>query len=441
MLRVLIIGDNPFRLQEQLLLCEKLLIINPEYSFTFLIVNKHLAPFFLDKSKRITFHLIGQKKNIKQTNNLDILKRIPFVLSEMIIFFLAVIDLYKNYFRLKKMMNNLKPHIVISNKDSNTGIEPIILKIAKEKKIKVVIPYMAYSDNIGIAELYSRRNNKEKSESFFTKFIMKLFPQQVTKYKNNKFLFYSPSFTLAYKFFGALSKNPWIIGHGLSDLICVDTLHTYNRYKDYKIPEKKLRIVGDVIFDQLFNNFNKKNIIKELFTHKYHLNKRKKNIIISLPQLTELGLISPESSLNEIHFILQSLQEINCNVLISLHPRMHLSDYQFLEKIYNCKILTERLFEVISIADLFISTYSSTVIWSVLSKVPTIITDFNRLDYTMYNFLQTVTVVTKKTELKKIIEKNLKVKMDFTYDWNCLSRDTTFDGKTIQRYNDLFIRI
>ena len=120
---------------------------------------------------------------------------------------------------------------------------------------------------------------------------------------------------------------------------------------------------------------------------------------------------------------------------------MNPKDYQFLGKKYKCLIVQERLSKVLPVADIFISTYSSTVIWAVLSKVKCIVVDFYKLDYHMYDYLTSITIIKDRNRFKQIVEKSLAESPEFSHDWEELSRNSIFDGKTIQRYSELISKV
>ena len=112
-------------------------------------------------------------------------------------------------------------------------------------------------------------------------------------------------------------------------------------------------------YDHIYKQYLNKNSIRQDMMKKYCLDKDKKNIIIALPQLGEHGELPWNRHWKEINFLIETLESLNHNTLISLHPKMNEKEYKFLEKKYNCKILSERLFDVIPSADLFVATYSA----------------------------------------------------------------------------------
>jgi len=65
------------------------------------------------------------------------------------------------------------------------------------------------------------------------------------------------------------------------------------------------------------------------------------------------------------------------NVLLSPHPKLAPSDCSDLVEAFPVVLLEERLKEVIPAADFYISNHSSTVRWSIMLQIPTLIVDFN----------------------------------------------------------------
>jgi hypothetical protein len=199
----------------------------------------------------------------------------------------------------------------------------------------------------------------------------------------------------------------------------------------------KIRIVGDVSYDQIYkSHIDKKNIRKNI-TEKYSLNQKKDIVLISLPQLAEHNLMSWDRHWNEIDYLVSQISLLGLNVLISLHPKMEKKMYLFLEMKYACHIVEERLANVLPVANLFVSTFSSTILWSVICGIKTVVVDFYDLDQNIYNYLKTILIVKEKKQLISSVKRYLKSDSDFCEDWSQLSRSDVFTGKSISKYIEL----
>jgi len=221
--------------------------------------------------------------------------------------------------------------------------------------------------------------------------------------------------------------------------VCVNSQQTEERYVSRCVPAEKIHIVGDVYYDDVSNSLSQKDYLEPALRKKYALNPDKKIIVLAMPQYAEQGVLNWKDHWGEIDRVLQSTIETGHNVLISLHPRMDPQDYAFLESKYPCHIAEERLAEFLPIGDVFVALYSTTIIWAVLCGIPSVIMDFHKLSGDIADDLHTLSIVTEHSALKSTIEKTLTDNtVDFRPDWRALSRNDIFDGKTVQRYRDLF---
>lgn len=139
----------------------------------------------------------------------------------------------------------------------------------------------------------------------------------------------------------------------------------------------------------------------------------------------------------EIRFLCESLCGGNRDTLISLHPRMDIDKYRFIESDYNIPIAEEPLREILPTADSFVATFSSTVEWAVLCKIPTIVVDFYGHNYDMFDDYKGVVVVNDRHKftdiLKRIIEDNDYSEKLVRFNAEKASKLSPFDGKCMER--------
>lgn len=319
------------------------------------------------------------------------------------------------------------------------GYEPAILKICEERGIPTVIPYLVYpAEEEGLTQ--SSKNKHIDNRWFVSRYIV----ESQEKFKNlsskSKY-FYPHTLSNALDKFGTLSKYPWYMGFGKSTILCLPNQAMVDKYISKGIPENKIKLLGDISYDTLYNQYAEREKLKAKIKVNYNLDFSKQCVLVALPQLAEHNILSWDEHWIEIDFLLKTLKGLNLNILVSLHPKMDRNKYIFIEDEYNCNILNERLVEVLPVADLFLATFSSTVLWSVLCGIKTIVVDFYNFNYTMYDFLETVNKVNQKSKLKKVLVNYLSKDIDFTSDWRKLSRDEVFDGKTMERYVNLIEEI
>ena len=349
----------------------------------------------------------------------------------------AILSYLRNsYQNISELIKKYNIKVLLLNGDRHLGLEPVFLKISKELNIRSIIIYLVdYADEERI--FYNNFPVKKIKPNLFTsKYVVE--SQETLSYKIARHSYYYPHYVgNALNKFGVLTKNPYVMGSGSSDILCINNQYYKNLYMHSGVDESKIRVVGDVIYDHIHKQHSIRNVIRKNILKKYSLDDNKKIIIIALPQLGEHEELPWARHWQEINFLVKSLESLGHNTLISLHPKMNKKNYKYLENMSNCKILDERLFDSLPSADLFVATYSSTVIWSVLCGIRTVIVDFYGFKYTMYDFLQSIRKVEEKEKFISTLKNSLNESIDFSKDWEILSKDRVFDGKTIQRYINL----
>ena len=346
-------------------------------------------------------------------------------------------SLKNKYTKLTKLIAENDINVVFVNGDRHLGYEPIFLSISKLLSIPIVIPYMVYfSEKEGLA-----KNGFKALGTILSSQYSKNSQERFSSHRVDNRFYYPNYIANSLNRLGVLTDNPWFMGGGSSNIVCLPNLHMKNHYIKNAISENKIKVVGDIAYDTLYHSTLKKQTIRLTVVLNYYLDVNKKNIIIALPQLGEHGILSWKEHWKEIAFLMDNVNSLNQNILISLHPKMDKNSYIFLEKKYNCRILNENLLDILVAADMFVATFSSTVLWSTLCGIKTAVVDFYGLNYSMYDFLTSVEKIDNKKNLKKILLRVLSSQVDFTCDWEMLSKEKVFDGNTAQRYVDLIAEV
>ena len=345
-------------------------------------------------------------------------------------------NLKKQYDKISKQVLNNKIDIILINGDRNLGYDPIFLKISKEFSLPSIIVYLVdYADEERILKS-EIQTNKIKPYFFVSQYVVKSQKNLNYKILQDKY-YYTHPIANALSKFGVLTSNPFVMGCGHSDIICLNNDYNKDLYVSRGVAEKKIKVLGDGNYDLLFKQKFKKKEIQQNLRRKYKLDE-KKIIILALPQLGEHNLLSWKDHWNEINFLLKNTCHLDVNVLVSLHPKMEIRNYRFLEQKFKCNIIDEKLVDVLSAAEMFVAGYSSTIIWSILCGINTVILDFYGLNYKMFDYIKSVLKVKKKSDLQNILLKTLNSKINFNEDWKKLSKEKIFDGNTIDRYITLF---
>lgn len=343
----------------------------------------------------------------------------------------------KDYMSVKKLFShlNIKAILLVSDKYYGDG-EMALTRLAQEKKIPIHLPTTFYHG----PSIAAFKNNLKfvinKHSSWYQKLTFQRLsdPKYGVQTHLKHFFYPAPMLNVLVKH-NLLTKNPWYIGAGICDSVLVDNVTTFQRYVDNGTPKEKIHIVGNPLYDRLYKSYNQAQTLKKKYINKYDLNPEKKTVVIAWPELSSQHVISAKDQENENVFLLQSLLKLHVNVLVSLHPKAAKVNYQFLMNAPDVHIINEELIDIIAIADLFTCTYSSTVVWAVICGIKTVVFDFYDLNYSMYDFLESISIVTNKVSLSNVwIECLDSDTIDFTKDWQQLSRNEVFDGQTIPRH-------
>ncbi len=254
--------------------------------------------------------------------------------------------------------------------------------------------------------LMMRRNRKEHQQCHKFRDIHGMEQQCMYDNVSRQWLSFYTFFTsMAFNTSGMLSANPWILGGGLVSTVLADGEDTRRRYIEHGCSPDKIAITGHPSHDGLLCTYNNRDNVKKMLCEKYDIVLEKKVVIVALPHLGEHGLLPWKEHWEEIRYICHVLSSLDATILVSLHPKMEPEQYQFIEKEYGITIVHERLKDVLPIADIFLATFSSTVQWAILCKIPTIVFDFYDLNYNVYNWAKSLTVINNKSKFEDYLKK------------------------------------
>jgi hypothetical protein len=340
------------------------------------------------------------------------------------------------YQEISKYINKHQVDLFFMEGDRHRGDEPVFLKLAIVLRMPVIIPYLCRFASYDLMLRGGSGTVFLKRKYFVSKYIMESQKNLQYKLKEKKY-YYRHYMGNVLQRMGVLTSNPFIMGTGKCTFLCQNSKYFIDKYIKEEVSSQKLLLVGDVSYDSIYKAYLQKDELKQVLIKKYFLEYSRKLVIIALPQWFEHGFISWSEQVKHVNFIVESVCRLGQNVFISLHPKMAHERYHFLESKYSCVILRERLADVLPVADMFIASYSSTVLWAVLCGIPTIVVDFIKLNDSSYDFLSSIKIVKKNHFFHTHLVSKLNQPVDFSSDWKNLSRDDVFDGCTMRRYLDI----
>jgi hypothetical protein len=337
--------------------------------------------------------------------------------------------------QVQRLIDEEQPDVMVAVSDRNPDLDSAALLAARSRGVKVLLPYVGFSGSGGM--LWSRRlygPRRWTPPSLYRAVRTRQLPPATIR---EGFLFQEPHVMAAMHRLGILSANPWCIGAGLSDVVCVDAEATAQRYVAEGVPAAKLRIVGSPEFDELYRGLQARAEMRARIAQECGWSPSRKLIVLALPQFAEQGVMDWDRHWKEIRYLVGELTRTDHSVLISLHPRVDLQAYTFLEQEFDARISRDPLKVVLPAADTFVAVNSSTLVWAVLCGIPTFLLDFYGLDSSEFAKFQSVHLLKDRGRVRSDLLEAVQSRPNFSRDWELLSRDAVFDGHAVHRYVDL----
>lgn len=305
--------------------------------------------------------------------------------------------------RLMPIVRDLRPVSIVTPGDRHLGWEPAVLAVAERFSIPVVVPPIsqpALPENLSL--LRKRRMNRA---SWYTR---RAWPEHVwfNYHSGRSVSYYRTSVARALHKIGVLSNNPKVIGGGQASLVLVDGQWTADNLSRWGVSERKLVITGKLEHDILYERYRNRTALASDVRKNYALVNDSLVVIAALPQLGEHFLLPWDQHWQIQHEICRTLTSHFDSVLVSLHPKMDPDQYSFLNTQYGVSILTERLDEVLPTADLFVvGQGSSTALWSVLCRIPTVVCDWYGLNLKAYDSFRSLKLTKTVDDFRQTIER------------------------------------
>jgi hypothetical protein len=336
----------------------------------------------------------------------------------------------------EKLIKAFAPTVVFAYGDRHIDFELSILTSARRHNIRVLLPYSSYSGVSGMVKIRQIQGGYSKFWPFsFYRFYAAL--RLRSQIRDGQF-WQRPSILMALDQLKMLTSNPWCMGNGPADIVCVDNAGTLERYAAEGVLRSKLRAVGDTAYDALFSSFATRENLRARMIGDNLINRDRKTVVIALPQFAEQGLMDWPEHWQEIESLLREVCECGQNVVVSLHPRVDPEGYRHLEFEYPLRLAREPLKDLLPVANVFVAANSSTVFWSVLCGIPAVVLDYFGLDSSLFADLESLVYVRDRNAVGKAVKKALfDTDPDFSADWRRLSRDQVFDGQVVRRYYEL----
>jgi len=148
----------------------------------------------------------------------------------------------------------------------------------------------------------------------------------------------------------------------------------------------------------------------------------------------------------KIRFFCQTLNDIQSDNLISLHPKMDSKNYKFIETEFGLPIASEPLAEILPVADIFFAAaFSSTIQWAILCKIPTVAYNIYENMVSWHDHLRGVKTINRDKDLRPALETLILNSGYYSQMVEEQARQSKyispFDGKCTERIVDAIVRL
>jgi hypothetical protein len=333
----------------------------------------------------------------------------------------------------KEILKNYKIDLLTTFSDGHSfELEIALIKAAKELNIPIFLPFIK---NYNFEPHYVLvKDDPQYTLTKFSSLYKKIVLPQYAYQTYNHTYFFPPYMFVVLSKLNVLSVMPWLNGGGASDLVAIPNKLLRQKYISHGIDENKLEILGDLSYLNLYDSFINRDAIKNKMIEQYNLI-HQKIIIIGLANWWEHKISDEQTHWKIVNNTIESTLKAShgYSILISLHPSMNIENYLFLEKEYNVKILQEKLMEVLPIADLFVADQSSTVYWSLLCGIKTLVICYYK-NMNLFLDFSSIVYANKESEIQEQLEYLISKEISFEHDWDLLSREEVFNSNILQKY-------
>ncbi|MCC7449904.1 MAG: hypothetical protein IT324_20965 [Anaerolineae bacterium] len=342
------------------------------------------------------------------------------------------------------LFDQYDPAAILLTGDRNLGVEAGLIRVARARGRQRIVISFAHSGRDDVA--FSRKQDviyrmDSRAQGILKRWVQQHYPNQVYQSPYGSVLFFTPVTTILLGRMDMLPSNPWAIGGGYADLVTMIGEEDRDRYIEMGVDPQKLVITGQPSLDLLYRAACNAAALRDRLIAQYGLDGQQPILLCSMPQLAEHQLLDWPTHWKEMHDLVGALAQTGANVLLSLHPKSQPAAYQFLETEYNVKLLQEPLSEVLPAAHVFTATFSSTVRWAVLLGIPTVVFDFYRFNYTIYDQLTGIVKITDKSVFVDALRRVLQDRPYYEQLQQALLKDAQtialFDGQANRRIIDL----
>lgn len=269
---------------------------------------------------------------------------------------------------------------VIVADDRSLGFEFGIMRAAKIHKVpSVAVPFALSDPDADWLRRAGRVAFDVDAGPYFSKIlkqrVAEMYPENIRSKTGRRLMFLTAGQVLGLHFFKHVFCVPWAYGGGGTDVATVYDESIRKKQLYLGIAPEKLEVTGQCALDGLYRmSLNRKQMRTELIS-RHNLKANAPLLLCAVPQHGEHGMMEHKEHEQMTRALFDQLRDSGANVILSLHPRSDPAVYEGAANTTGAIISRQPLIEIITCADIFVATHSSTVRWAILLNIPTVVLD------------------------------------------------------------------
>jgi hypothetical protein len=326
------------------------------------------------------------------------------------------------------VLRDFSPHGIFLESDRSLGLSSLILV----ENARATNPSPVFFSMSALMDLEGTLFNRHRKPSTWPEsfpdwvndFWQKKHPDNWHAYPGTQGrYFFSLSEWIHLKMLDALPPKPWTIGTWPEGRVLVPSQMQEEMLVMLGTSREVIVRLGSPELDKLYHHYVRSQVSPSL------PKTEKVRVVIAVPQLWEHGICSYEDHWAQVKALSRLQDEETLDIYFSLHPRMDRATYVSI--LGENRVLSIPLLQAIGEADVFLSTYSSTIPWAFVCKKPVVIVDLTNINVKTFEIFDGIIAVRSATELVSSIH---LAKSQGVYPKTVqMAGGDVFDGKYGQR--------
>lgn len=311
---------------------------------------------------------------------------------------------------IERLWDGLRPAALVTLDGRKYGWQLPALKVCRQRGTRVALPPVALAARP--LELAQRNQGPQYLADDFAA-LRRRHPGQALwdPARQTHVFFYPAPVVAALGAQGMLPPNPWVVGGGWAATVMVEGQDMWDIHASSGLDPGRMLLTGHAAHDALHQGLARRDELRRDLGRRYGLDPQAPLALITPLALAEQGVWQEEHQRRENEFLCQvmaqELKAAGARGLVSLHPKADSRDYGFMGEQYGLTVLSERIEEVLPATDIFLASFSSTVPWAVLCRVPTLVFAFHGLSYDFYDHLRGVSILPRREDLAPALRRLL----------------------------------